>query len=485
MQQAGFVSNLKFVNKTSDILDGIFSIDVKKSFYHAIKKNMANPNINSLVTNVTKYGATNDVIVNALFAVQSSCNFASNTQELLTILVQNRQLFEHLILFNKNLNFPLISNLNLDRGFSQFEQDFTAVLSKQNINSLDFYHNSPSITNILDRMTTLLADWFGCLYPNSTGLNDMICKNVLDHVVNVKYEYMYNLVAVIPDNLQQLITDPIELKLFIKTCITDLITILYKINPNDLVDIVSDIQKKTCGTDNKILILENFYSKPQEFMITIINHYIVPNIDFSVDLFYQVLPIFLMFVLLMENFRNNKLIRQPDNPIVQQQILQQQLQQQLQPQSIASKPEYQPIVQQPVYQQLMTPVAQPVAAPMVQPVYQQPIVAPVAQSLAAPMVPSVYQQPIVAPVAQSVAAPLASPIYQQSISQPIVAPIAPPVYQQPIVQTIAQPIPIVYQTQTGPSGYYSYETINISGPSGLYESINTSGLSGPTGYYVY
>jgi hypothetical protein len=290
----GAESKLQQINNSATILNGIFTIDVKKALLRAVKQTP----VKSLLGK--------DVISNSIFAVQASCTFVQYSIELINELVDTRVLFNELLQIDKSKVFPLVSKLKLDRGFNQFRQDFTVILDTHTrAHGRDLYMNShQQIARLVDLMTTMLADWFACLLPDTPIpgikrdilMNSEISKNVLNHVANHGYDYIYHLVALMTDKLQQLITNPYALVELITLCVDEMIHLLQTAPAADFIEVATLIQAKV---KDKLNI-----TQPREFLIMIIQKYIKPNINFGVNLFYQMLPVYLMFVLFIQNNRS-------------------------------------------------------------------------------------------------------------------------------------------------------------------------------------
>jgi hypothetical protein len=276
-------------------------------------------------------GAGGDVIVNSAFAVQSSLGFSKDTIELVNTMNEMRDLFNHLFYFTAE-KIPLRSKLLLDMGLDQFKDDFLLVLrqhiGKYDTITLDKVYQK--IISVMDRLTTVLSDWLSTLFPDTAGLVGELAKKFLDHVVRHGFTYTYNLISIIPPNMQEMLTNPYALKEMIRKAIDFLEKILTNLNPADMANLLNvialQVSKVSTSTGNILKYGANFANQLAKYnnfkfpsivdgtklIKYVLDTYIRPNIDFGVDLFDQLLPIYFMFVLYMEEYpiMRNKFIEQ-------------------------------------------------------------------------------------------------------------------------------------------------------------------------------
>lgn len=274
-------------------------------------------------------GAGGDVIVNSAFAVQSGLGFSQDTIELVKSMNEMKDLFDHLFYFTAE-KVPLRSKLLLDMGLDQFKDDFLVILKqhigKYDTKTLDKVYQK--IISVMDRLTTVLSDWLSTLFPDTAGLVGEVVKKFLDNVVRHGFTYTYNLISVIPPNLQEMLTNPFALKEMIHKAIDLLERLLTNLNPADmanLLKVIADQVGKVSSPTGHILNygaqFASHLTKYNNFKFPsivdgskmikyLLDTYIRPNIEFGVNLFDQLLPLYFMFVLYMEEY-----------PIIRQQFI--------------------------------------------------------------------------------------------------------------------------------------------------------------------
>lgn len=268
-------------------------------------------------------GAGGDVIVNSAFAVQSSVGFSKDIVQLMGIMNEMRDLFNKLFYFT-NEKIPIRSKLLLDMGLQQFRDDFLRILSlhirQYSTETLNMVYHK--IIDVMDRLTTVLSDWLSTLFPDTAGLVGEVVKTILDYVVRHGFTFTYNLISMIPPKLQQMLTNPIELKIMIAKAIDFLENIIKTMNPTDMIYLVKvitdEIGKIThlSAVTNVVGYGVNFAAQYAKFVkvptispidgrkmiVSLIDRYVRPNINYGVDLFDQLLPVYFMFVLFMEEY---------------------------------------------------------------------------------------------------------------------------------------------------------------------------------------
>jgi hypothetical protein len=319
-------------NNTQSFADRIFSEQFKKSLGRVIKGSVRTST--GSVAVLLSVGAGGDVLVNSAFAVASSNSFIKNIYSLVNDMRGAKELFSSLISIDFRNKVPISSKITLDYGFDVFEKNFEAIFSsyikKYGTRLLSRVYES--IQKVLDKVTTTVADWVACLFPDTAGLAGELAKNILDTIVNKGYTLVYNLVSLIPDNLQRMLTNYYSLIDYIKYAVLSLRQILLNLTPEQISEIIKSIGeaagKFTDSSFNKGAI--NFgasvasgvaaagtklYSmssaigshfsilpKPEEMIVSVIDKYIIPNIVPGCRLFYQIFPLFLQFTLFIEKY---------------------------------------------------------------------------------------------------------------------------------------------------------------------------------------
>lgn len=284
---------------------------------------------------IASFGAGGDVVVNAVFAVSSSNAFIGGLMGLVQDIIQAQSLFRNLVTINMNNKIPIESKIKLDDGFTVFEEQFITVFSEHvarfGTGFLDRIYNS--ITSIIDRITTTISDWIACLFPDTAGLAGEAAKTILDTIVQNGYSLIYNLISLLPDNLQQMITNVYALIDYIHQAVATLRSILINLSPKQIAEIITSLgatvgdmvdsglakgiigitsgtvsglasagaklYEISSGIGSKFSILP----KPEEMMVGIIDKYIVPNIDIGCLLFQKIFPLFLQFTLFIERYK--------------------------------------------------------------------------------------------------------------------------------------------------------------------------------------
>lgn len=319
-QSGGKVSQSVIVSK-------IFSPRTRASFTRVIRGIVRTGT--GISADIITVGAGGDVVVNSVFAVESSLSFIKNIQQLIISLKSSIQLFNQLFIVDRKKKIPLVSKLNLDDGFQSFQNRFETILNNhiQNHGTKLLDRIYQSILGIIDKITTTVSDWIACLFPDTAGLAGEIAKNVLDYVVKHGYTYIYNLVSILPDNMQKMITNSYALKKLIHHAVAFLRNLIKNMSPNQISQVVQSLGIKLSDfVNNPILkstinigttMASNLASigitsfstssnmtlaNTQNIIVFVIDKYITPNINQGVDLFNQLFPIFLMFTLFIEDY---------------------------------------------------------------------------------------------------------------------------------------------------------------------------------------
>ena len=219
-----------------------------------------------------------------------------------------RDSFEDLFIITKEKPY-IQSKLNLDDGLQEFQRQACAIIQSQSSddNLLKF------ISTLMDRITTVLSDWFACVIPDTAGLAGSIMKTLLNRIVTDGFSLIYSLIGALSPENQQLLTNHPEMKSMMKKFIEQLPDLLEKINPDDITRgltaaadkvpvpaVLEPYMKYFSGKSNRIIgyaigTIGNNVIKQK--LIDTINNTIIPSISSGVDIFNQLFPIFLIFVL--------------------------------------------------------------------------------------------------------------------------------------------------------------------------------------------
>ena len=300
---------------------------------------------------VATLGAGGDIIVNAVFAVESSMRFITGIHALVGSVHAAKSFFHSLFRIDRKKRIPIVPKIGLADGLEEFEQKFdrrisftikkmmksqrhTKLFGKKLLGILDKVHGS--IMKTMDKITTVLSDWIACLFPDTAGLAGEVAKTMLDRVVSSGFSYTKEIFNMIPTTLQKMLTDSVAMKKLMHSAVKILKKVIKNMSPSQMrnmtkalgfkvADLVENpLLKGVLGTGATVLgtgldistavtkyiptakFGTTIGPKPQTMIIFVINRYIRPNINTGVNLFHQLLPIFLMFVLFIEKY---KLIR--------------------------------------------------------------------------------------------------------------------------------------------------------------------------------
>lgn len=313
----------KEIIASSKIVTKIFSPQTKASITRTMRGILRTST--GISADILTLGAGGDVVVNSLFAIESSLTFLTNIEPLLVSFEQARELFDVLIRIDRKKTIPIESKIKLDDGFQEFENIFSQILIahtfKHGTKMLDSAHLN--IVAILDKITTTVSDWIACLFPDTAGLAGEISKTILDYITLNGYTYIYQLVGMLSDNTQKMITDPYALEKLVRSAIKELRNIILTMDTKQIAKLVQSIGMAAAdftgstlvkgamriGTSitgigiKNIKIPSNFATdKAREMLAYIIDKYVIPYVDEGVDLFYQLFPIYLMFTLFVEKY---------------------------------------------------------------------------------------------------------------------------------------------------------------------------------------
>ncbi|XWV25286.1 putative ORFan [Tupanvirus deep ocean] len=334
-QNGGAKSRSTTVKTTATTARGIsriFSPKTKAAFTRVIRGVLRTGT--GLSADIITVGAGGDVVVNSVFAIESSLTFINNLNNFIHAMIGAKELFNKLARIDRSKTIPLVSRLKLDDGLQTFEYQFEVIIS-DHVNTygtgmLDEIHQG--ILNIIDKITTTVSDWIACLFPDTAGLAGEIAKTVLDYVVQNGFTYIYNLISILPDNMQKMITNSFALKKLIRHSVKFLRNLIKNMDPQQMTQLVqalglkasdlvsnpllkgalnigttvaSDVLSvgvKAFNASSKFSSTLSFLPTAQSMIVYIIDRYITPNISKGVNLFNQLFPLFLMFTLFIEKY---------------------------------------------------------------------------------------------------------------------------------------------------------------------------------------
>jgi hypothetical protein len=340
-EQFGGKDSKDEVKKSSSVLSKLFSPKVKAGFTRTVRGFLRTGT--GLAADVATVGAGGDVVVNSLFAVESSVKFLNYTKILFSSLGELKLLFDKLLIFDFKKVIPVRSKLNLDGGYQMFEYNFELILAthvKENgTKLLDKIHET--IIKIIDKITTTVSDWIACLFPDTAGLAGEIAKTVLDSISKNGFTYIYNLTSVIPDRFQKMITNIYALRDLVRKALLFLRNLLANLNNQQIAAVIQSLGVKTSNLTNsnnaksavslgsKAVTLYTkaisytpaflILNQAKKIIIYAIDKYAIPNVNTGINLFNQLYPMFLMFTLYIEKYPliiKGQITITPPNPIV-------------------------------------------------------------------------------------------------------------------------------------------------------------------------
>lgn len=305
--------SVESVERASKVLLKIFPPESKRTFTIIIRDILRTSF--GISADIITVGAGGDVVVNAVFAIESSLSFINSLRILIPKIKETNKLFENLLTIDMSRSIPIVSELNLDDGLENFKLKFDEIINI-NINK----YGSETITktyniiiNIISKITSTVSDWIACLFPDTAGLAGEITKTFLDYIVDNGFTLTYNLISIIPDNLQQMITNSFALKLLLEHAVTFLRNLIENINSQEILRIMQSLGMARINISSNLfrntpkigtsITSEMPIAKAKNILIIVINKYVIPNIDKSVILFNQLFPLFLMFTLFIEKYK--------------------------------------------------------------------------------------------------------------------------------------------------------------------------------------
>jgi hypothetical protein len=311
------------LSTASTVVTQIFSPRTKAAFTKVIRGILKTGT--GISADIITIGAGGDIVVNAIFAVESSLSFLNNLHILISTIEETKELFQHFLKIDYSKIIPISSRLNLDDGLQLFEYRFGIILNEyiNQYGSTKLDKINQSILNIIDKITTNISDWIACLFPDTAGLAGEITKTVLDYITQNGFTYTYNLISILPDNMQKMITNSFALKKLIKHSVTFLKNLIENMDLQQIAEIVQALGVKTSDLTGKNFLASaigvrtfmtsknktkgltssaSFLPEARNILVTVIDKYVIPNIGKGVALFNQLFPLFLMFTLFMEKY---------------------------------------------------------------------------------------------------------------------------------------------------------------------------------------
>lgn len=325
-------------SKISIAIEKIFSPNVKASFTR-VMRGIVRTGAGVSASAVT-LGAGGDIVVNSVFAVSSSMSFIKNIKSLIESFIEAKELFNQLFLLNFNYTVPIISKISVDDGLDNFLKKFNIImiahLKKYGTKTLERAYNA--IIKIIGRITTTVSDWLGCIFPDTVGIASEIAKTLLDYVTNNSYNLIYNVLSLLSDNMQKMITNTYALKKLIRDSVVYLRDLINHMSSQQITEIIQslgvklsdlttnsmlkgainlgastfssivNIGMKSYNASSSVSLASrlNLLPKAKAILVYIIDKFIIPNIDDGVNLFYQLFPMYLMFTLFITNYPSLK-----------------------------------------------------------------------------------------------------------------------------------------------------------------------------------
>lgn len=295
--------------ETSLVLSKIFSRNRRKIILNTMQNIIRT---SGLTNDIISFSNSPDIIIDSIYAIESTSSFINkmkNTNYYLPF-IDAKNFFDDLFIIDKTKKIPIpIPKINLDDGLEKFKIKFNEILLKH-INQYDksiwdkIYQN---VLYLVNDLIPIISDWIACLFPDTVGLAGDLSKMMLKYTVQNGFNYIYNLIAFLPDRMQQMITNPFEFKKLIHNVFDFTKKMLKTLDSKKIHDIIEGLDPKTSGITDSIYIKETFGSnfiidEPKKILIAIIEKYIEPNIEICIDWFYQLFPIFLMCILFIEEF---------------------------------------------------------------------------------------------------------------------------------------------------------------------------------------
>lgn len=313
----------------SDILSKIF--ENKISWTRLCK--MLIRSVSGAAADIISLGIGGDVIINSIFSIISSSKFIKNIKLFIDEIHGVYSLFNKLVVIDRSKIIPVASKLNLDEGIQEFEQKFVNIINDyikvSGTRLLDKVNEL--IIKIINKIKITISDWIACLFPDTVGLAGEIALNFLNYITENGFTFIYNLISLIPNRFQYMITDKYALKNLIVKAVKIFRKLIMNAGPDEIAQVIRTIGKQgsdfinnsigktivktttsSTATVIKYLGKTGYYQTKlinklpiptmQKILVKIINTFILPYIGYGVELFDQLLPLFLMFTLFTEKF---------------------------------------------------------------------------------------------------------------------------------------------------------------------------------------
>lgn len=171
---------------------------------------------------------------------------------------------------------PFKSLINLDNGLIKFDEIVVNIIKtnfpKTTTNIVQ--QTKLSIASVKNNIDPLIKEWM-----NLFGV---------ENVSQDSYKSIINTIASLTPTYQQMLTNPLLLKEFLKKAVDNFKTKINNLTPQQNAELITVFR-----TNNA-----------QQIIVNMVEKYIEPNIGYSVTLFYELLPIQLMFLIFSDKYEN-------------------------------------------------------------------------------------------------------------------------------------------------------------------------------------
>lgn len=327
-QCGGGIFSMDTLSAIGDMLGKVFSDKARAGITRVVRGTLRTSS--GTLADVLTLGGGGDTIVNVVFAVTSSMGMSKRMATVIAAFNEAKPLFKKLFIVDTSLTIPIRSKLNLDRGFQAFETDFVnnmnEYIAKYGTKTLEKAYRT--IMDVIGYITKVVSDWVACLFPDTAGLAGEITRTILNFIVLNGYTYVYNLVSILTDKMQRLITDTIGLKKFSTKAITYFRNLIRDMDPQEFANFAQAIGDAWAGLFDNALwknytkfstaIGKTYYKmvaktynavaklplvpNVNEWLVAIIDKFMLPYVGICIDIFAQMMPVFLMFTLFIEKY---------------------------------------------------------------------------------------------------------------------------------------------------------------------------------------
>ena len=330
MQCGGALVSFSSLKSIGDLLGKLFSPQTRSSLTRIVRSSLRAGG--GSIAGIVTMGSGGDTLVNAIFALQSSFQLSGSMKDIIDAFNGAKPLFKKLFTVDMSDRIPIRSKLTLDDGFQSFENSFMGYMNEYVIaNGTDSLDKAYSlIVKVIDIITKTVSDWVACLFPDTAGLAGEITRTILDFVVLNGYTYVYNLVSILNDKMQRLITDTFGLKKFVRKAVQYFRDLINNMNPNQFAELAQTIGDALGGiSDNRVwkgyikvatsfsrvyystiaktynaAMKVPFIPDARKAIIYVIDTLVLPYISIGVDIFNQMFPVFLMFTMFIERYES-------------------------------------------------------------------------------------------------------------------------------------------------------------------------------------